>query len=261
MSWRSILGKIMTIAKAKLNAALKKFDDPEARLDLAVEEYEEVIVLLKRAMVLMGAKKKQIGNFKMKTEKNIMAAKNRARNHREKGTPRGERLARIHLTTVAYGETAIIHWSQVEKKLEEDIISIQEDVVLADETIVALKMRIGIDKMRMEVAEAQIGAYEQVTGLRSRGNSLAEALSDYEEAVEDKESTAQAFREMIAEGMITTVTQEVLEEPEYGRVDELLKELDAEIHIVQTTELEPDEERNLFVSPPLTKLKTKQEAR
>lgn len=241
MSWRSILGKIMTIARAKLNSAINKLDDPKARLDLAMEEYEEVIRLLEKAMVLMAAKKGQIGNYREKTGKNIVSAKNLAKGQLAKKTPQGQRIARIHLSTAAYGEQAIVEWAQIETRLETDLVGIQEDVVFCRESVKALRMRIDIDEMRVEVAEARVSAYEELTGLKDRGNSLAESLRDYEEYMEDREATAQAMADMVASGMLESVAKEVMPEPEYGRVDELMLELEKEINLAQTTELDPKE--------------------
>jgi len=248
------LGKIMTIARAKLNSAVNKLDDPKARLDLAMEEYEEVIKLLEKAMVLMGAKRSQIGNYQKKTRKNIAASKNLAKGHLAKETPQGDRIARIHLSTVAYGEQAIVEWTQIETKLGSDLSGIQEEVVFCRESVKALRMRIDIDEMRVEVAEARVSAYEELTGLKDHGSSLAESLRDYEEYMEDKEATAQAMADMVASGMLESVAKEVMPEPEYGRVDELMRELEKEINIAQTTELDP-KEMKMYAKPVVAKVR------
>ena len=238
MTWNSILTKIVTIAKAKINSAVDKFDDKEARLDLAMDEFGEAVQMLKKAQLLMGAKKNQIGDFIVKAEKSIVSARNMARQQAEAGRTT---IARMHMGTVAYGEASITEWVTIQQGLGQDIESISEDVIFCEQGIVAVKMRVTILKAREDVADARNEVYEQLTGLKNRGLSLAETLSDYTMEVEEKEATAQAYKDMMSMGILRNVVKEALPEPEYGRVDDLMKELENEIQLATTTELNPEE--------------------
>jgi len=259
MSWSNIIHKLSAIIKAKINSAVSKLDNREARLDLAVEEYKEAINMARRVLVLMTAKKNQIADYKKKVTDKMQRAQSRARLHLEKETEQGDRLAKLHLSTVAVGEATIVEWTVIEDNLKIQIENMEEEVLFASESVDALLMRIEMLKMREDVADVRKEIYEEITGLKESGNSLAETLKEYTLQVEEKEATAQALQEMIDAGMLPNVIEEIMPEPEVGRVDELMRELEEEIRIAETSELDP-KEIEIYATTPLKKRKKKEEA-
>ena len=64
MGWLDILDEAIEIAKAKLLRVVKALDDPEARFDLAFNEYRDAVKVLKKCASINGGKKKQIRGFR-----------------------------------------------------------------------------------------------------------------------------------------------------------------------------------------------------
>jgi phage shock protein A len=69
MGWLDILDEAIEISKAKLLRVIKALDDPEARFDLAFNEYRDAVRVLKNALVLMEAKKIKFEGFVTKLDK------------------------------------------------------------------------------------------------------------------------------------------------------------------------------------------------
>lgn len=235
MGWLSILDEAIEIAKARLLRFVRSMDDPSARFDVAMEEFTEAVRMLNRALVLMRAKKTQIEKFKVQIGDKVKYSRSRALNYKREGK---EDLARVYAEQIAYFESTVAKCDEYSTLLEQRINVVEKELIRAGVAEEAIEVRGEVAKMSIEVSEAEIKMFEEVTGLKKHGTSLYDAVKRLETRSEEREATAQALREMVESGMLPTVAEQVFQ-PNVGRGEEILKELDDEIKKAQV-EAEPE---------------------
>jgi phage shock protein A len=236
MGWLDILDEAIEIAKAKLLRVVKALDDPAARFDLAFNEYRDAVRVLKNAMVLMEAKKIKFEGFVKKLDQRQERYLNRTKRLVQLGD---NDMAEIVASQIAYTEIMEGESIKYIQLLEERIQIVKKELVKAESSQEMIELRGEFEKLRITVAEAETNIYKELTGLKERGTSLYDAVKSLETRREDKEATSEALRELVASGMLPTVSEQVFGEPDEDRVDEILEKLKKEIERTEEEE-EPD---------------------
>ena len=236
MGWLDILDEAIEIAKAKLLRVVKALDDPAARFDLAFNEYRDAVRVLKNAMVLMEAKKIKFEGFVEKLDERQERYLNRTKRLVQLGD---NDMAEIVAQQIAYTEIMEGESIKYIQLLEERIQIVKKELVKAESSQEMIELRGEFEKLRITVAEAETNIYKELTGLKERGTSLYDAVKSLETRREDKEATSEALRELVASGMLPTVSEQVFGEPKEDRVEEILEKLKDEIERTEEEE-EPD---------------------
>ena len=236
MGWLDILDEAIEISKAKLLRVIKALDDPEARFDLAFNEYKDAVRVLKNALVLMEAKKIKFEGFVEKLDKKQESYLTRTKRLVRAGDAE---MAEIVAQQIAYTETMEDESNRFILLLEERIHIVKKELVKADSSQEMIQLRGEFEKLRITVAEAETNIYKELTGLKERGTSLYDAVNSLETRREDKEATSEALRELVASGMLPTVAEQIFGEPAENRVDEILEKLREEIEKTEEEE-DPD---------------------
>jgi phage shock protein A len=226
MGWLDILDEAIEIAKAKLLRVVQALDDPEARFDLAFKEYKEAIRVLKDALVLMEAKKNKFEGFVVKLDDRQENYMGRTRKLVQSGD---KEMAEIVAQQIAYTEGLEAEATKFISLLDERISVVKKELVKAESTQEMIELRGEFEKLRITVAEAETNIYRELTGLKRQGTSLFDAVKSLETRREDREATSEALRELVASGMLPTVAEQMFQEPEEGRVEEILSKLQEEI--------------------------------
>lgn len=248
MGWLDILDEAIEIAKAKLLRVVKALDDPEARFDLAFNEYRDAVKVLKNALVLMEAKLNKFEGFVGKLDQRQANYLTRTKKLVQAGD---NEMAEIVAQQIAYTENLEAESRKYIALLEERIKIVKKELVKAESSQEMIELRGEFEKIRITVAEAETNIYKELTGLKERGTSLYDAVKSLETRREDKEATSEALRELVASGMLPTVSEQVFGEPPEERVDEILNKLREEIEKTETEE-EPDlpQRARALESPP-----------
>lgn len=236
MGWLDILDEAIEISKAKLLRVIKALDDPEARFDLAFNQYRDAVRVLKNALVLMEAKKIKFEGFVKKLDKRQESYLNRTKRLVKAGD---NEMAEIVAQQIAYTETMEEESVRFILMLEERIKIVKKELVKADSSQEMIELRGEFEKLRITVAQAETNIYKELTGLKERGTSLYDAVKNLETRREDKEATSEALRELVSSGMLPTVAEQIFGEPEEERVDEILAKLREEIEKTESEE-DPD---------------------
>jgi phage shock protein A len=233
MGWLDILDEAIEIAKAKLLRVVQALDDPEARFDLAFKEYKEAIRVLKDALVLMEAKKNKFEGFVVKLDNRQASYMTRTKKLVQSGDTE---MAEIVAQQIAYTEGLEAESTKFISLLDDRISVVKKELVKAESTQEMIELRGEFEKMRITVAEAETNIYRELTGLKREGTSLFDAVKSLETRREDKEATSEALRELVASGMLPTVAEQMFQEPEEGRVEEILSKLQEEIEKTEQEE-------------------------
>jgi phage shock protein A len=236
MGWLDILDEAIEISKAKLLRVIKALDDPEARFDLAFNEYRDAVRVLKNALVLMEAKKIRFEGFVEKLDKRQESYLTRTKRLVLAGD---NEMAGIVAQQIAYTETMEDESKRFILLLEERIRIVKKELVKADSSQEMIQLRGEFEKIRITVAEAETNIYQELTGLKERGTSLYDAVMSLETRREDKEATSEALRELVASGMLPTVAEQIFGGPAEDRVEEILEKLRDEIEKTEEEE-DPD---------------------
>lgn len=258
MGWLDILDEAIEISKAKLLRVIKALDDPEARFDLAFNEYRDAVRVLKNALVLMEAKKIKFEGFVEKLDKKQDSYLTRTKRLVRAGDAE---MAEIVAQQIAYTETMEDESNRFILLLEERIHIVKKELVKADSSQEMIQLRGEFEKLRITVAEAETNIYKELTGLKERGTSLYDAVNSLETRREDKEATSEALRELVASGMLPTVAEQIFGEPAENRVDEILEKLREEIEKTEEEE-DPDMPKEFphpLETPPWVKQASKKE--
>lgn len=258
MGWLDILDEAIEISKAKLLRVIKALDDPEARFDLAFNEYRDAVRVLKNALVLMEAKKIKFEGFVEKLDKKQESYLTRTKRLVRAGDAE---MAEIVAQQIAYTETMEDESNRFILLLEERIHIVKKELVKADSSQEMIQLRGEFEKLRITVAEAETNIYKELTGLKERGTSLYDAVNSLETRREDKEATSEALRELVASGMLPTVAEQIFGEPAENRVDEILEKLREEIEKTEEEE-DPDMPKEFphpLETPPWVKQASKKE--
>ncbi|TFH17262.1 hypothetical protein E4H04_05310 [Candidatus Bathyarchaeota archaeon] len=260
MGWLDILDEAIEIAKAKLLRVVKALDDPEARFDLALNEYRDAVKVLKNALVLMEAKRNKFIGFVEKLDQRQDNYLARTKRLVQSGD---NEMAEIVAQQIAYTETLENESRKFITLLEERIRVVKKELVKAESSQEMIELRGEFEKIRITMAEAETNIYKELTGLKERGTSLYDAIKNLETRREDKEATSEALRELVASGMLPTVAEQIFGEPADNRVDEILEKLRLEIEKTENEE-DPDipqEYPKSLESPPWASKPGKKEMR
>jgi hypothetical protein len=130
---------------------------------------------------------------------------------------------------IAYTEGLEAEATKFIDLLDDRISVVKKELVKAEASQEMIELRGEFEEMRITVAEAETNIYKELTGLKKQGTSLFDAVKSLETRREDKEATSEALRELVASGMLPTVAEQMFEQPEEGRVEEILSKLKEEI--------------------------------
>ncbi|MBE0634117.1 hypothetical protein IH574_06055, partial [Candidatus Bathyarchaeota archaeon] len=159
MGWLDILDEAIEIAKAKLLRVVKALDDPEARFDLALNEYRDAVKVLKNALVLMEAKRNKFIGFVEKLDQRQDNYLARTKRLVQSGD---NEMAEIVAQQIAYTETLENESRKFITLLEERIRVVKKELVKAESSQEMIELRGEFDKIRITMAEAETNIYKEL---------------------------------------------------------------------------------------------------
>ena len=233
MVWTNTLSRVGQWMEAQTLQFIKRIEDPEARFDLAVSDFKQTLKVGKRSIVLMQSKMIQIDNYEVKIKYNITVSRDKLRQQLKENRPR---VAKVWSTSVAGLESLLKTCGTYQVDLENQLLIVEERILEAEAAIEAIEMFGEVEKMRIAVGQARVEMNEQFTGIKEKGVNLYEAWKGLVAKREDVEARAQALDELQESGLLPSVIEDVIQ-PEIGRADQILKEIEAEIRKAETEEI------------------------
>jgi hypothetical protein len=224
-SWFSVVDQSIELAKAKLFNLLKSLDDPKARADLALKEYQDTIIILQRAGVLMNAKEIQIRGFKVKLDSKAKEAHGKAIVAEKSGQ---HDYAIIYANLQAKLEKQEEFCDDTIANIDQRLKIINSQIIDAQATQDLVEMVIDTEKMRLDVANAEIQYGEAISNVKTHGTNIYNAIKNLQSMREEREARGQALSEMAASGLIDTVTSNIVP-TDPARTSNILKQIDDEI--------------------------------
>ena len=229
-SWFSVVDQSIELAKAKLFNLLKSLDDPKARADLALKEYQDTIIILQRAGVLMNAKEIQIKGFKAKLESKAREAHSKAIVAVKSGQ---NDYAVIYANLQAKLEKQEEYCEDTITNIDQRLKIINSQIIDAQATQDLVEMVIDTEKMRLDVANAEIQYGEAISNVKTHGTNIYNAIKNLQSMREEREARGQALSEMAASGLIETVSSKLVS-TDPARTSVILKQINEEIKITKS---------------------------
>jgi hypothetical protein len=123
----------------------------------------------------------------------------------------------------------------MEKALDERMDSVKERIVEIDSVKDVIKMRGEVAKKRLDFATADVQIQKSLAGLNKRGTSIKDALGNLEAKADRQEAVSQALDEMRKQGIITSVTTEIVGPVDDAKADEVMKQIEEDMKKLKET--------------------------
>jgi len=233
VSWLEIIDNAFEIAKARLLAAIKKFEDPAATFDEAMRDYEEAVKILRQNVVLMQTKKNWVISVRSRLVRKHGDTEDKVRNYLRNDQ---ENYAKAWAKNIPLINKNIQACDDLVIMLEDRTALVQEELIKAEAAKDAISITAEVEKARLEIAQSLTGVYEQLTGISDRDTTLYEAMEGLVGKREEKEAEALALQQLVAGGLLTTPASQI-----YGPVEQEAEDILAKIELeIQKTESSSD---------------------
>lgn len=227
----SLLDRMSTVVKAKVNKIMGKIEDPRETLDYSYEKQLELLQNVKRSVAEVATSKKRLELQKAKLQESINRLDAQAKE--AMGSNR-EDLARMAL------ERKVASQAQVES-LDQQIteLSNEQEKLMAAESRLATKVesfraKKETIKAQYSAAEAQVKVTESVTGISEEMADVGLAVQRAEDKTDQMKARSAALDELLESGAFEDysggdqIEKELAKVKSTGRVDEELAKLKQE---------------------------------
>jgi phage shock protein A len=227
----SLLDRMSTVVKAKVNKIIGNIEDPRETLDYSYEKQLELLQNVKRSVVEVATSKKRLELQKAKLLESIDKIEAQAR---EAMKSNREDLARMAL------ERKVTSQAQVES-LDQQIAELnnEQEKLMAAESRLATKIesfraKKETIKARYSAAEAQVKVTESVTGISEEMADVGLAVQRAEDKTDQMKARSAALDGLLESGTLEDyssgdqIEKELAKVQAAGRVDEELAKLKQE---------------------------------
>lgn len=227
----SLLDRMSTVVKAKVNKIIGNIEDPRETLDYSYEKQLELLQNVKRSVVEVATSKKRLELQKAKLLESIDKIDAQAR---EAMKSNREDLARMAL------ERKVTSQAQVES-LDQQIAELnnEQEKLMAAESRLATKIesfraKKETIKARYSAAEAQVKVTESVTGISEEMADVGLAVQRAEDKTDQMKARSAALDGLLESGTLEDyssgdqIEKELAKVQAAGRVDEELAKLKQE---------------------------------
>lgn len=227
----SLLDRMSTVVKAKVNKIMGKIEDPRETLDYSYEKQLELLQNVKRSVAEVATSKKRLELQKAKLQESINRLDAQAKE--VMGSNR-EDLARMAL------ERKVASQAQVES-LDQQITELnnEQEKLMAAESRLATKVesfraKKETIKAQYSAAEAQVKVTESVTGISEEMADVGLAVQRAEDKTDQMKARSSALDELLESGAFEDysggdqIEKELAKVKSTGRVDEELAKLKRE---------------------------------
>lgn len=227
----SLLDRMSTVVKAKVNKIMGKIEDPRETLDYSYEKQLELLQNVKRSVAEVATAKKRLELQKAKLQESINRLDAQAKE--AMGSNR-EDLARMAL------ERKVASQAQVES-LDQQITELnnEQEKLMAAESRLATKVesfraKKETIKAQYSAAEAQVKVTESVTGISEEMADVGLAVQRAEDKTDQMKARSSALDELLESGAFEDysggdqIEKELAKVKSTGRVDEELAKLKQE---------------------------------
>jgi phage shock protein A len=227
----SLLDRMSTVVKAKVNKIIGNIEDPRETLDYSYEKQLELLQNVKRSVVEVATSKKRLELQKAKLLESIDRIDTQAR---EAMKSNREDLARMAL------ERKITSQAQAES-LDQQIaeLNVEQEKLMAAESRLATKIesfraKKETIKAQYSAAEAQVKVTESVTGISEEMADVGLAVQRAEDKTDQMKARSAALDGLLESGTLEDyssgdqIEKELAKVQAAGRVDEELAKLKQE---------------------------------
>jgi phage shock protein A len=227
----SLLDRMSTEVKAKINKIIGKMEDPRETLDYSYEKQIELLQNVKRSVAEVATSKKRLELQKAKLQESINRLDSQAKE--AMGSNR-EDLARMAL------ERKVASQAQAES-LDQQIVELnnEQEKLMAAESRLATKVesfraKKETIKAQYSAAEAQVKVTESVTGISEEMADVGLAVQRAEDKTDQMKARSAALDELLESGALEDysggdqIEKELAKVESKGRVDEELVKLKQE---------------------------------
>ncbi len=227
----SLLDRMSTVVKAKVNKIIGNIEDPRETLDYSYEKQLELLQNVKRSVVEVATSKKRLELQKAKLLESIDRIDAQAR---EAMKSNREDLARMAL------ERKVTSQAQAES-LDQQIaeLNVEQEKLMAAECRLATKIesfraKKETIKAQYSAAEAQVKVTESVTGISEEMADVGLAVQRAEDKTDQMKARSAALDGLLESGTLEDyssgdqIEKELAKVQAAGRVDEELAKLKQE---------------------------------
>ena len=221
----SILGRSVTIFKAKVSKVLDRAEDPREILDYSYDKQIELLQNMKRGIVEVTTAKRRLEMQASQIQQNIANSDDQARRALAAGR---EDLARVVLQRKQDAQTQLTGLQQQIAGMEAQQQKLVEAESRLETKIETFRSQKEVMKAQYSAAEAQVKIGEAFTGVSEEMADVGAALDRAQDKTQQMQARAGAIGELVDEGALKDLS---------GSPDKVETEL-AQIGAQQNVEVE-----------------------
>lgn len=230
-----LLERMSRVIRAKLNSIISSAEDPVEQLDYAYEELRDEQNQVADSIADVTTQKKKLEIKQKKLEDQIDEHNKQARVATEEGR---EDLARRALEKKKSKMARIEELNESISNIESQLDGLKEKKRELDARVEDFKTQKEVQKAKYQSAKTQKKVAEATTGI-GEGLSVADAMEDMEDKIEEKKARAEAVQELEDEEN-ETFEDEIQELTTESRVEDELQSLRDEVGVEATKDTEED---------------------
>jgi phage shock protein A len=199
----SILSRMSTIFKAKLNKTLDRVENPGETLDYSYEKQLEMLQQVKRGIVEITTSKKRLELQSAQLTQNMTQLDGQARQALTAGR---EDLARTVLQRKAVAQQQLNDLNTQVQGLDLQEQKLSDAEAKLSAKVESFRTQKEVIKAQYSAASAQVRIGEAVTGISEEMTDIGMAIDRAKDRTEQMQARAGAIDELVNQGVLSDVT-------------------------------------------------------
>jgi len=208
----SLLERMDTVIKAKMNKIMGKIEDPRETLDYSYEKQLDLLQNVRKGVAEVATSKKRLELQKARLQANIDKMDVQARDALKSNR---EDLAKMTLERKAVLQSQIAGLDQQIAELDNELQKLTEAENRLSTKVESFRVKKEAIKAQYSAAEAQVKVTESVTGISEEMADVGMAIQRAEDKTDSMKARSAALDELLATGVLE----------DYSGSDQIEKEL------------------------------------